>query len=135
MGGVRRLILDTNVLIALERELRKGRDGRAVGFLSSQPSGHFFVTPTIRGEIACGTSMDQRSVWEEFLNPFDVLPINEQVSWNYGQIYRELASRGELIGTNDLWIAATALAHQQPLVTGNVKEFSRVSGLAIMELA
>lgn len=128
------MILDTNVLIALERELRRRSDGCAVRFLSRQPSGHFFVTPTIRGEIACGASMERQSVWTEFLSPFDTLPINDEVSWNYGQIYRDLASRGELIGTNDLWIAATAQAHQQPLVTENIREFSRVSGLQVLGL-
>jgi predicted nucleic acid-binding protein len=36
-----------------------------------------------------------------------------------------------LIGSNDLWIAATALEREMALVTRNTAEFSRVPGLKI----
>lgn len=35
------------------------------------------------------------------------------------------------IGGNDLWIAATALAHGATLVTNNTGEFTRVSDLVL----
>ena len=34
-------------------------------------------------------------------------------------------------GANDMWIAATALAHAQPLLTRNAREFARVPGLQV----
>ncbi len=46
-------------------------------------------------------------------------------------IRAELTSKGQLIGPNDLLIAATALAHGAILVTHNTAEFSRVPGLII----
>ncbi len=36
------------------------------------------------------------------------------------------------IGANDMWIAATALVHQMPVVTNNPDEFRRVAGLEVM---
>ncbi len=42
-----------------------------------------------------------------------------------------LRSRGQMIGANDLWIAAHARALGLILVTGNTSEFSRVSDLQI----
>ena len=42
-----------------------------------------------------------------------------------------LTHAGQLIGPNDLLIAATALAHGAILVTHNTAEFSRVPGLLI----
>lgn len=33
------------------------------------------------------------------------------------------------IGTNDLWIAATARAHELPVVTRNLREYGRVPGV------
>jgi len=42
-----------------------------------------------------------------------------------------LASLGTPIGSNDLQIAAIALANNLILVTHNVREFSRVQGLQI----
>ncbi len=38
-----------------------------------------------------------------------------------------------LIGTNDLWIAATALANDMPLVTKNAEHFRRVPGIEIAD--
>ena len=41
----------------------------------------------------------------------------------------DLAAKGEMIGNNDLWIAAHAMAAGLTLVTNNEKEFRRVRGL------
>ena len=45
---------------------------------------------------------------------------------------RDLAANGQLIGGNDLWIAATSLAHGMPLVTRNGDHFKRVPGLEVI---
>ena len=55
-----------------------------------------------------------------------------EVAWQYGEIYRDLATRGRLIGANDMWIAATALVHNLGVVTNNCGEFERVSGLSVV---
>jgi tRNA(fMet)-specific endonuclease VapC len=49
----------------------------------------------------------------------------------YGAIRADLERRGEVIGNNDLWIAANALALGARLVTDNPREFARISGLAV----
>ena len=128
---LRRVIIDTNILIRLERETRRNISGDATRFFQSLTDTRICITPTIAGEIACGASRSGREKWEKFLEPFELVPINCEVSWHYGVQYRALATRGELIGSNDLWIAATALAHQLPLATGNAGEFERVKGLRI----
>ena len=46
-------------------------------------------------------------------------------------IRSELERAGSVIGEADLWIAATALAGDGIIVTNNVREFSRVPGLAV----
>ena len=43
----------------------------------------------------------------------------------------DLKRQGQLFGANDLWIAATALAHKLPLVTRNRTRFERVPGLDV----
>ena len=128
------MIVDTNILILLERETRKGLDGVATKFFASLTDTQICITPTIAGELACGTSMSGRERWERFIKPFEVVPINAETAWHYGVQYRALAKRRELIGTNDLWIAATALAHQMPVATGNVDEFERVDGLQVVSV-
>jgi tRNA(fMet)-specific endonuclease VapC len=49
----------------------------------------------------------------------------------YGTIRRDLAARGEVIGNNDLWIAAHAKSLGLTLVTNNESEFRRVDDLNI----
>jgi predicted nucleic acid-binding protein len=49
----------------------------------------------------------------------------------YGKIRADLEFRGEMIGNNDLWIAAHAIAEHFVLVTNNEKEFSGVRGLKL----
>lgn len=126
------MIVDTNVLIWLERETRRGIPGAATALFESLTETRICITPTIAGEIACGASMSGRETWEKFLLPFELLSITAEAAWHYGAQHRFLAGQGQLIGSNDLWIAATALAHELPLATGNVQEFQRVRGLTVV---
>ena len=128
MGGS--LILETSFLIDLEREHR-GRAGRAIAFLESLDDARLYLTFTIVGEMAAGLSLSERPIWERFLGPFYVLASSAEVCWEYGKVFRHLQRNGQLIGGNDLWIAATALAYGMPIVTANVEHFSRVPGLEV----
>ena len=47
-------------------------------------------------------------------------------------VTRELRRRGELMGTSDLWIAATSLRHGLALVTADKADFARVDGLEVV---
>jgi tRNA(fMet)-specific endonuclease VapC len=49
------------------------------------------------------------------------------------KIRAELEQQGTPIGQMDVLIAGTAIALQATLVTHNIKEFSRVSGLTIVD--
>jgi tRNA(fMet)-specific endonuclease VapC len=60
-----------------------------------------------------------------------VLEIPIQAGAWYGNIRAALEKQGNIIGNNDLWIAAYALASGLILVTNNVREFSRVENLKI----
>ncbi len=129
----RPLILETTFLIDLEREHTRGTPGPAVAFLERHEDDRLYITFTIAGELAAGVSLSERVRWEEFLAPFHVLALNADVSWEYGRAYRYLADNGLLIGGNDLWIAATAVAHDMPVVTRNVQHYRRVPGLEVVD--
>jgi len=49
----------------------------------------------------------------------------------YGSIRADLARRRQLIGPNDLLIAAIALTANATVVTHNIREFSRIQGLLV----
>ena len=127
----RSLILETTCLVDLEREHRRGVPGPAFAFLELNGDTRFYLPFVVAGELAAGISMRDRARWEAFLSPFYVLPSTPDVSWHYGRAYRHLMDNGQLIGANDLWIAATGLAYHMPVVTRNVEHFRRVPGLEV----
>ena len=127
----RPLILESTVLVDLEREDHRSVAGPAVAFVESNQDARFYLPFVVAGELAAGISMRDRARWEAFLAPFYVLPSTPDVSWQYGRIYRHLRDNGNLIGANDLWIAATGLAYDMPVVTRNVDHFRRVPGLDV----
>ena len=126
------LILETTFLVDLERELGRGRPGPAQTFLETHGKTNLFITFTVAGELAAGPDVHERARWERFLEPFHVLPADPDVCWQYGRIHRHLQDNGMLIGANDMWIAATALAHGMPVVTRNDRHFRRVPGLRVV---
>lgn len=127
----RSLILETTFLVDLEREHNRGTPGTAVAFLETHAEARLYLTFTVAGELAAGTSQSDRARWEAFLGPFYVLQSTREVSWEYGRACRYLRDNGRLIGGHDLWIAATALAYHMPIVTRNVEHYRRVPGLDV----
>lgn len=70
-----------------------------------------------------------------FLSNITVLPFDSDASLEYGSIRFKLRTQGNLIGPNDMLIAAHARALGLTLVTHNTKEFSRVDDLKIEDWA
>ncbi|QWD87297.1 type II toxin-antitoxin system VapC family toxin [Polynucleobacter paludilacus] len=68
---------------------------------------------------------------EDFVSHLDVLSYDAKASQQYGQIKAGLEKRGELIGENDIHIAAHAISQGLILVSNNLKEFKRVPNLAL----
>ncbi len=125
------LILETTFLVDFERENIRGTPGPALAFLEAHEDARLYITFVVAGELAAGASLAERARWEEFLAPFHILAFNADVSWEYGRAYHYLRENGLLIGGNDLWIAATGLAYNMPIVTRNVEHYRRVPGLQI----
>ena len=67
----------------------------------------------------------------QFLSILTVLPFDDLAAVEYGKICADLQRKGTPIGTMDMLIAAHARAEHMVLVTNNVREFERVSGLEI----
>jgi tRNA(fMet)-specific endonuclease VapC len=68
---------------------------------------------------------------EEFVSHLEVLPYDAKASQHYGQIKAALEKKGQIIGENDIHIAAHAISHGLILVSNNVREFKRVPNLAL----
>jgi tRNA(fMet)-specific endonuclease VapC len=66
-----------------------------------------------------------------FLPHVDVLEFPEAAATQYAEISADLKKRGQVIGANDLFIAAHARTLGLRLVTNNTAEFGRVKGLTL----
>ncbi len=68
---------------------------------------------------------------ERFLEPFEIIAFGADQAAMHAKIKIELTHKGNLIGPHDLMIAAIVLSYQGTMITHNVKEFTRVSGLLV----
>ena len=72
-----------------------------------------------------------RTLYEQVIaDATDILPITSEVAEQYADIFATLRRSGRPIGTNDIWIAAIARAHNLTLVS-NDNHFQYVTGLAL----
>lgn len=90
------------------------------------------------GELFYGTEhgpaerrQANRRLRAELIDLMPVLPMPYAVGEAYGLLREALERGGQMIGNNDLWIAAHAKAEGLILITNNEREFKRVSGLRI----
>lgn len=67
----------------------------------------------------------------DFINNFTIYDFDAQSAKEYANLRANLESYGNIIGSNDLFIASHALSLKAILVTNNTKEFQRVKGLKI----
>ncbi len=70
-------------------------------------------------------------MFDAIVEGFRVEAFDQAASRCYGPLRADLERRGQLIGPNDLMIAAHALALDLTLVTDNIGEFSRVADLRL----
>lgn len=128
-----RIALDTSFLIDLQRERARGPDqGAAHAYLRGAPSLELMLPATVLGEFAEGFDRSDHPVLRAIRELHTVLDVDERSALLYGQITRRLRERGQLLGANDLWIAATCVSHDVPLVTADVAHFRRVPDLEVI---
>ncbi len=65
------------------------------------------------------------------LEQFPSVAFDDRCADDYGRVRSMLKKQGQMIGANDLLIAAIALANNLTLVTANTSEFGRIPGLRL----
>jgi tRNA(fMet)-specific endonuclease VapC len=129
-----RLSVDTTFLIDLQRERSAGNDdGAAHRFLKRSPEAELFLSAIALGEFAEGFERAEHPIVVAVREGHTVVPVDDQTAFVYAKVVRVLRRRGELIGTNDLWIGCTSLRLGIPIVTANVEQFRRIDGLGIVQ--
>lgn len=72
---------------------------------------------------------ENRAAVDALTRHLSVLDWSRDAAEHYADIRADLKKKGQLIGANDLMIAAHARSLGASLVTNNVKDFRRVKGL------
>jgi hypothetical protein len=73
----------------------------------------------------------RRAIVEFWLSPYESLPFDGVAASHYADIRHHLESKGQVIGPNDLKIAAICRTNGLTLATGNLSEFRRVPDLKL----
>jgi len=131
-----RYLIDADIFIHIrQRRLAQVR----ARFDRLQP-GEAVISVIVYGELLYGAEKstnpsNAKKGIEELITLAAVEPITSEVAHEYGVVRATLERQGEVIGNNDLWIAAHARARGLILVTNNEREFKRVPGLKIQNWA
>ena len=69
---------------------------------------------------------------EALVQEITVLPLNAIEAAIGGRIYTQLRSKGKLVGTHDILIAAICVANDLPLYTKNIAHFSEIKDIRLL---
>jgi predicted nucleic acid-binding protein len=112
-----RVLIDTSAYSQFLRGNSKVKD-------VIQAASHLYLSVVALGELRAGFQMgNQAERNERQLSAFlasprvSVIPIDDETTPFYAEIYRSLRSEGKPIPSNDLWIAACAMQHGLTLLS------------------
>ena len=119
------MIADTCWFIDLEK-----RRPEALAYLCANPSDTFVLTEIVRAEPYAGGRDTGRIV--ALVGASNLFPIDDNTAKVWGETARHLRTTGDIVGANDLWIAAVALSNHVPVLTRNTFDFSRIRDLQVV---
>lgn len=123
-----RVLIDTSILID---HLRKGNKDRTVFFRAAQRF-DCLVSAITEFELRVGSTAANRDFIATLLDLTPVLPFDSACVRTAAGIYGDLRAVNRLIALPDLFIAATAVTHDLPVLTLNLAHFERVSALVVL---
>ena len=127
-----RYLLDTNVCV----DFLTGRYPKVARKLLRLSPADVAVSAIAVAELRFGAEKSARQTEnhgriDALLQDLAVLEFGMEAGAAYGRLRASLESRGSPVGPNDMLIAAQALAHDLILVSDNVAELRRVTGLRV----
>ena len=131
-----RYLLDTNICIYLIKK----QPPAVLEKFEQFSVGEIGVSSITVAELWFGVQKSRYSsqnqiALEQFLIPLIALDFDHKAAITYGKLRATLETQGAPIGPLDTMIAAHALSLGLTVVTGNEREFRRVSGLKVQNWA
>jgi tRNA(fMet)-specific endonuclease VapC len=108
----------------------------ACRIVQAKAVGDVGISSITLAELRFGVSKSARrqqnqAALDQFLLPLDIAAFDELAADSYGDVRAELESNGTPIGPLDTLIAGHGLSLNVVLVTHNMREFRRITGLRI----
>jgi tRNA(fMet)-specific endonuclease VapC len=131
-----RYLLDTNICIYLIKK----KPLTVLQKFEAQTPGEIGVSTITVAELQFSVhksqypAQNQRAL-EQFFIPLAIVEFDYLAAVAYGRVRAPLEQQGTPIGSLDLLIAAQALSLDITLVTNNIREFSRVPSLKLVNWA
>ena len=131
LGDAHLICIDSDFAIAI----LKG-EPKAKGLLTNLESeGEIFISSINVFELTYITkeiSKKKEKSLLNLINTLKILPLDKNSALMASKIGRKLAKEGKMVHPMDLMIGAIVLQNKMPIVTNNVKHFSRIKGLEIV---
>jgi len=125
------ILLDTSILIDYYRKTDKSK---TVWIALVRQEYEFVISAITRYEIYSGATENQLLFWDSVFQAIPTLPLNEVCVDTAVTINATLKRKSKQIDLADLFIAATAVAHNLPLATLNTKHFNRIEELILASI-
>ena len=119
--------LDTSVCIDIIKNKQHG-----IG-ISEQISGNQIFLSSV-GLFELLLRRTNLEAVEKLASRVNLLAFDEKAARKASEIAKELGSKGETVGSLDIFIAATAIVNNCALATLNLKDFSRIKGLKLVKI-
>jgi tRNA(fMet)-specific endonuclease VapC len=126
--------LDTNICVFY----LKGINKNVCEKLEAQPTTNIKIPSMVAAELLFGAEKSAKrehnlKIFEYFLSIYEIINFDMKAAVEYAVIRAELERKGNVIGSNDIVIAAITLANDGLLVTNNTNEFLRINALKIID--
>lgn len=129
------IVIDTSILVDLEKD--------KLTYEALEDYEQYYISPITVTELLIGVDradsenrrIKRLAFIEYVLESLTVLHFKTEEARIYTKIIDNLYKEKITIDTNDMLIAASAIAHNYPILTLNTKDFKRIRGLKVLTVS
>lgn len=126
-----KVIVDTDIIIDYLKKRQPGAELLKKAYLKYK----IHVTSITIYELLYGVQKSGKTALiDRLLKYVTVIPLDEAAAREAAVLHYTLKSKGMDIGVKNSFIAGICEAHNLPLLTGNIRHFSRIPNLKILHI-
>lgn len=125
-----RMVADSSIFI----EFLRANDKKKTTLYQLPDHAELFLSVVTLYELLMGATNEVKKRDIELLTgPLVILPLTKPVAEKSAEIYQRLRQSNKMIEFRDIFIGATAILHDLPILTHNEKHFKRIDGLSMIK--